>query len=146
MRTAEGGQPETRLARAGLACGVAVGVPLVVGAGLVVGPAGALGAAVGTALVTLLIGMPGAVARLAAAAGDQAVVAGALVGVGVRLCVYIGVLVALRDVEAVHRPSLAIATAVALVATLAVEMWIVARRPQLTWLRLPAPDREGTGA
>jgi hypothetical protein len=60
-------------------------------------------------------------------------------GFGLRLVVYLLALIALSGVERLHRPSLAVATAVAFVGTLAVEMRQVTRSPQLLWLRT-APD------
>lgn len=109
-------------------------VPLVGGAWAVAGAGGALGAATGMLFVLVLFGLSGLALTLVASHSSSAVVAVSLGGVLVRLLAYPVVLALLAPVEALHRPSLAAATAVAFVATLAYEMRVMSRTPGLFWL------------
>jgi hypothetical protein len=109
-------------------------VPAAALAWLVAGPAGAVGALIGLALVLVLFGASAAllawVAARRADAGIGLLVAGA---VG-RLVLYVLTLGLLSQVSWVHRPSLAIATVTAIAVTMAYELRLLARTPRLFWL------------
>lgn len=121
--------PELRLARAGTLLALAVGAPVVGAAGLLAGWPGALGAGVGVALVITLLGLTGVALAWAAPLGPGALAGAALGGFVLRLLAYVLLLALLGPVEAVHKPSLAIATAVVLVITLVGEVRLVSRAP-----------------
>jgi hypothetical protein len=59
-------------------------------------------------------------------------------GVGVRLMIYAAVLTALDGTDLVHRPSLAVATVVTLIITLAGEIAVLSRTPSLFRLQVPS--------
>lgn len=123
-----------------LAAGVAAlaaCVPTSAGAALVAGMPGLYGALVGTALVLVLFGAGAAMMMWAGRRGPSAMTAVAAGGVGARLLLYAAVLMALDGADVVHRPSLAVATAVALVITLGAELTVLARTPSLFALRVP---------
>lgn len=126
--------PEATLGRAaGRLLSVLV-VPLVGGAWIVAGPGGALGAATGMLFVLALFGLSGLALTILSEQSPTTVVAVSLGGVLVRLLAYPVALALLAPVEALHRPSLAVATAVAFVATLTYEMRVMSRTPGLFWL------------
>lgn len=129
-----GGRAELRLARqAGLAL-LLLAVPLLGVAGALNGVPGVLGAAAGLGLVGVLFGAAGVAQGLAARRSRSTVVAVMAAGFVVRLGVYATVLAALGRVASLHRPSLAIATAVGLVVTLYHEMRVMSRTPELFWV------------
>jgi len=114
----------------------------VLGAGSVAaGSGGLLGAGLAIALVGGMFAISAALLSLAARFGPSALLAAALGGFALRLALYGVLLVVLEPVEAIHGPTLAIASAVLLVVTLAFEAWHVSRRPELFWLDV-APSTE----
>jgi hypothetical protein len=130
---------ELVLARTAVLAVAALAVPVLGVAALAEGAPGAYGAAAGLGLVLVLFGVAAALQAWAARFDPTTAAAVLLGGFGLRLVVYLLALIALSGVERLHRPSLAIATAVAFVATLGVEMRQVSRSPQLFWLGT-APD------
>lgn len=136
--------PEAALARAAARLLAALAVPLAGGAWIIAGPGGALGAVTGMVFVLALFGLSGFALTLVSDLSPSAVVAVSVAGVLIRLLAYPVALAALAPVQALHRPSLAIATAVAFVATLAYEMHVASRTPSLYWLHTkPGPIRAG---
>lgn len=113
-------------------------VPTAVGATAVAGTAGLTGALVGTALVLVLFGAGAAAMMWAGRRGPGAITAVGAGGFGARLVLYAAVLMALDGTQVVHRPSLAVATGVTLVVTLAAELMVLARTPSLFHLRVGA--------
>lgn len=104
-------------------------VPVIAGAAVVAGRGGALGAAAGLLLVLGLFGLSGLALGALRAPGPSLVVGVSLVALGARVVGYFLALTALATVEGLHRPSLAAATAIAVVATQAHELWMVDRTP-----------------
>lgn len=146
-RPAPGGpeaEPELRLARSAVYVCLALAVPVVGIAAVLAGAPGAIGAGLGVGLVMLLFGMSGATLAWAARISPEMLMGVALGGVLLRFMLYGLMLVLLGDVEAVHKPSLAIATAVALVITLIYEVRLVSRTPGFFWVRTGAVERSGT--
>lgn len=132
---APGACPEQAMAAAAARLLALLALPLVAGAWLIAGPGGALGAGAGLILVLALFGLTGlALGRLRVVA-PSVVVGVSLAGVGLRLAGYAVALALLGSVDAVHRPSLAAATLVGFVATLAYEIRVVSRTPALFWVR-----------
>lgn len=111
-----------------------VGAIVVPAAAAVRGAPAAWGAAIGIGLVALLFG--GAAGLLAAAAGRGHHVTLAVLGGGavIRLVVYGVVLAGLAPLPGVDGASLALATGVAVVATLGYELRALARMPRLFWI------------
>jgi ATP synthase protein I len=135
------GAGERRLALGAVQALCVVGVPVVAVAAMVAGAPGALGAVIGLGFVLLLFGASAWMLARAVERGQRSAM-GVLVGGALgRLMLYAAALMGLSRVEGIHRPSLALATAVALVVTLAYEMRLLARMPQLFWV-----DTEQQGA
>lgn len=134
---------ELRLARTAVVFVTLLAVPVIGVAALVAGAGGALGAAVGTAVVAGMFAMSGATLSWAARLGPTALMGAALGGYLLRLMIYALLIVLLRPVEAIHGPSLAVSTAVLLVATLAWEVRAVSRLPGFYWV--DTGDRRGRG-
>lgn len=98
---------------------------------LAVGPAGAVSAATGAGLVTVLFGVSTLVLRHAVAR-DRGVALGLFAGgLGARLAVYLVVLETLSGTVWLHRPSLAIATATSVVISQVAELVWLHRSPHL---------------
>lgn len=129
------GRTELRLAGRAMLALAALAVPVVAAAAALHGLAGALGALVGVGLVAVLFGGGGAVQALAARRGGSSATGVLLAGLGARIVVYIAALQALGAIDVLHRPSLAVATAVAFVATLFHEMRAMSKTPQLFWVQ-----------
>ena len=121
---------------------VAAAVPTAVIAGLVAGRPGVFGALVGAALVLVLFGVGAAMMMWAGRRGQSMMAMVAAGGVAGRLVLYAAVLIALDGTALVHRPSLAVATAVTLVITLAGELAVLARTPSLFQLTVPKVHQE----
>lgn len=137
----EVGRGELRLAGRAVLLLSLLAVPVAAVAAVVQGRDGALGAVAGLALVAVLFGVSGAAQGLASRRGPSAVLAVAAIGLGLRLALYLAVLQLLADVAALHRPSLAIATALGFVVTLFYEMRLISRTPELFWVELGDSDR-----
>jgi hypothetical protein len=135
------GSAELRLAGRAILALVVLAVPVVAVAAALEGSAGAAGALAGLGLVAVLFGAAGAAQGLAARRSSSAVLAVAAIGFGVRLAVYLAVLQALAQVAALHRTSLAIATALGVFVTLYYELRFITRTPELFWLELGDTDR-----
>jgi hypothetical protein len=135
------GRGELRLAGRAVLVLCLLAVPVAAVAAAMQGRDGALGAVAGLGLVAVLFGASGAAQGLAARRGQSAVLAVAAIGLGVRLALYLVVLQLLAQVAALHRPSLAIATALGFVVTLFYEMRLISRTPELFWVELGDSDR-----
>lgn len=120
-------------------------VPVAGLAWLLSGPRGAVSALIGLGFVTVLFGVSAwlLVWTVGRSAGSALRIL--LVGVYARLVLYAAALVGLSQLSWVHRPSLALATAAAFVATLAYELVTLTRSPQLFWIDADAgrPDTVG---
>jgi hypothetical protein len=132
--------PELRIMRSALAAVGVLAVPVLGVAWYVAGTSGLLGAGIGVALVAVLFLVTGVAMSVAAPHGPAALMAAALGGFAAQFVLYALLLVLLRPVEAIHGPSLAIGTAVVMVATLAFEAWHVNRVPSFFWVD-PAAGR-----
>jgi hypothetical protein len=140
-----GGRGALRLARQALLVLVALAVPTLLAAGALRGRPGVTGAAAGLALVGVLFGVAGLAQALAARRSPSALIAVVLTGLAFRLVIYLAALQALGSLPALHRPSLALATAFGLVVTLTYEMRLVSRTPELFWVDAGG-DRSGERA
>ncbi len=109
-------------------------VPVVGIAGAMIGVDGALGALVGIGLVGVLFCGSTAALALVASRRTGSGIGLQLGAAALRLPLYLGILFALRDVAWIHARSLAAATAIAIVVTLAVELRLLARLPRLFWV------------
>ena len=125
---------ELRLARSAAMFLVALGVPVVAIAGLAAGWPGAASAVIGTAVVIGMFLMAGALMSWAARISPAALMGAVLGGYLVRLMIYAGLIVLLRPVAWLSGPSLAISTAVLLVAVLAWEVRVASRNPSMFWV------------
>lgn len=131
LRQPRPGSGERRLALGAAVALALTAVPTLLVAGLVAGAPGVLGAAIGLSFVALLF-VGSALALAWAAARGHGGALGVLVGGALgRLLLYAAALAALSGVEGLHRESLAIATAVAVAVTLAYELRLLARSPEL---------------
>jgi hypothetical protein len=128
------GAAELRLARRAVLLLAALAIPVAAAAAALEGGPGLLGALVGTGLVALLFGGGGAVQALAVRRGVTEMGAILMAGLGARLLGYLVALVALAQVDTLHRPSLAIATALAVVVATYYEMRLISRTPELFWV------------
>lgn len=113
--------------------------PVIGGGWLAAGTGGALGAAAGLALVLALFGVTGLALAPFRDPAPSVVVGVSLAGVGLRIVGYATALALVATVETLHRPSLAAATAIAFVATLAYELQVVSRTPGFFWVRASSP-------
>ena len=125
---------ELRLARSAALFVVVLGIPVVAVAGLLAGTPGALSAAIGAAVVIGMFLMAGALMSWAARISPTALMGAVLGGYLLRLMVYALLILVLRRVEWLSGPSLAISTAILLVAVLAYEVRTVSRTPSLFWI------------
>lgn len=125
---------ELRLARSAVAFLLVLGVPVVAVTYLIAGINGALSAAIGAAVVIGMFLMAGALMSWAARIGPAALMGAVLGGYMLRLFIYAALIILLEPVEWISGPSLAIATAILLVAVLAYEVRVVSRRPSLFWV------------
>lgn len=128
---------ERRTVTVAFAAALAAFAPTAAGATVVAGGPGLLGALVGTLLVLVLFGAGAALMLWAGRRGPSAMTSAAAGGVGVRLMIYAAVLTALDGTDLVHRPSLAVATVVTLIITLAGEFAVLSRTPSLFRLQVP---------
>ena len=122
---------ELRLARSAVGFLLILGVPVIAVAGLLDGAAGAASAAIGATVVIGMFLMAGATMSWAARISPAALMGAVLGGYLVRLVVYALLILLLRPVEWLSGPSLAISTAVLLVAVLAWEVRVVSRNPSM---------------
>lgn len=113
------------MVRAALIVGLVVSVVAVVVAGLISGVAGALTAFGAVAFVTAVFAVTGLSLAWAAPRGPTTLQAVALGGFFVRLVLYAALILALRPIEAIDGPVLAISAAAAMVAILAWETRLV---------------------
>lgn len=125
---------ELDLARSAVGFLLVLGGPVIAVAALAAGTPGALSAAIGAAVVIGMFVMAGALMSYAARIGPAALMAAVLGGYVIRLVIYAGLIVLLRPVEWLHGPSLAIATAVLIVAVLVWEVRVVSRMPNTLWV------------
>ena len=122
---------ELRLARSAVGFLLVLGVPVIAVAGMFAGLAGALSSAIGAAVVIGMFLMAGATMSWAARISPAALMGAVLGGYLVRLLVYALLILLLRPVEWLSGPSLAISTAVLLVAVLAWEVRVASRNPAM---------------
>ncbi|MEX0831963.1 MAG: hypothetical protein WD358_03330 [Nitriliruptoraceae bacterium] len=109
-------------------------------AGFVAGTAGVVGALIGVGLVLVLFAGSAGLLLITVSRNPSMALAVLVGGAFVRLAVYGSTLVALARVEGIHRPSLAIATGVAIAIALVQEMRALARTPRLYWVDASTPD------
>lgn len=125
---------ELQLARSAVGFLLVLGGPVIAVAALIEGTPGALSAAIGAAVVIGMFLMAGALMSWAARISPAALMGAVLGGYLVRLMIYAGLIVLLRPVPWLSGPSLAISTAVLLVAVLVWEVRMVSRTPNLFWV------------
>lgn len=116
-------------------------VLVAVAASLVAGSPGVVGALVGVGLVTVLFGGSAWLLSRVADRAPGTALAVLVGGAFARLALYAVVLVSLAQVAWLDRTSLAGATAVAVVVTLAYELRALTRTPQLYWVDADAARR-----
>lgn len=125
---------ERRLAGGALRVLAAIS-PLVAGvAWIVAGPAGAISALIGLALVLVLFGASALLLAWVAERAGTSFVGTLVGGAFLRLGLYAATLMGLSTVDAIHRPSLALATAVAVAVTLGYELYLLHNSPRLFWV------------
>lgn len=136
------GSHERRLAVRTLAVLVALAAPIGAAGALFAGPTGALSALIGLGFVALLFGASAWLLVWTVGRSAGSALGILLGGVYTRLVLYAAALAGLAQLSWVHRPSLALATAAAFVATLAYEFVTLTRSPQLFWIDADAgrPD------
>ena len=125
---------ELRLARSAVGFLIVLGGPVIGVAALFAGVPGALSAGVGALVVIGMFLMAGALMSWAARISPTALMAAVLGGYLLRLFIYAALILLLRPVEWLHPPSLAIGTAVLLVAVLAWEVRVASRNPSMFWV------------
>ena len=125
---------ELRLARSAALFLVVLGAPVIGIAALFAGWPGAASAGIGTAVVIGMFLMAGATMSWAARISPAALMGAVLGGYLVRLMIYAGLIVLLRPVPWLSGTSLAISTAVLLVAVLAWEVRVASRNPSMFWV------------
>ena len=125
---------ELRLARSAVMFIVVLGVPVVAVAGVLGGGPGALSAGIGALVVIGMFLMAGATMSWAARISPAALMGAVLGGYLVRLVIYALLIVLLRPVEWLSGTSLAISTAILLVAVLAWEVRVASRNPSMFWI------------
>jgi hypothetical protein len=133
---------ELKLARSAVGFLLVLGGPVIAVAALLAGTSGALSAAVGASVVIGMFVMAGALMSYAARISPAALMAAVLGGYVLRLVIYAVLIVLLRPMAWVSGPSLAISTAVLLVAVLVWEVRAVSRMPNTLWV----DARAGLGA
>jgi hypothetical protein len=134
----EVGETELSMARAALRVGALLALPLVVGALVLRGTAGAVTALGAVAFVSLNFYATGRSLRWAAQQGPVVLQAVALGGFLARLGLYGVMLVLLRPVEAIDGPVLAISAAIALIVVLAFEVRLVTADPRIWFVDVSA--------
>ena len=130
---------EWRIALRGVALTLALGLVFVGGAGWWLGAPGLAGAGMAVAVVAGMQALSGALLSLAARFGPSALLAAALGGYVLKLCIYVVLMVLLRDVEGIDGPSLAVTAAVLLIVVLAWQTRLVLRDQRLFWVADPLP-------
>lgn len=140
---ADGLDRQTRkLALRTVAALVVVGAVVVPAAGVVAGPAGALGAAIGVGLALVLFGGSALLLALVVHRRPASAVGVLVGGAFARLALYGVVLTSLSWATGIHRPSLAIATGISIVVALADELRTLSRLSSLYWVDAgAAPSR-----
>ena len=136
---------ELDLARSAVKFLLVLGAPVIAVAALLEGAAGAWSATIGAAVVIGMFLMAGALMSWAARISPTALMAAVLGGYVIRLVIYALLIVLLRPVEWLSGPSLAIATAVLLVAVLVWEVRLVSRTPNLFWVDASAGSAVSAG-
>lgn len=131
MSTESTGADHRRLALRALVLLVVLAVPTSLAAWLVAGVPGVLGALIGLGFVALLFSAASASLAFAVDHVPHAATGVLLTGALCRLAIYAVALGEMSKVDWVHRPSLAIATAVGATITLAAELRWLARSPRL---------------
>jgi hypothetical protein len=127
--------PELRIAVSAVRAVLVLAVPFVVGAALVAGPSGLLGAGIGAAVVLGMFVISAALSVLAAPHGPSAMLLATVGGFALRLVLYAILIVVLDPVEAIHGPSLAVTAAALLVGALAWEVRHTSRTPSFWWVQ-----------
>lgn len=135
---------ELRLARSAVLFLVVLGGPTLLISWLAAGMPGVWGAGLGLAVVIGMFLMAGATMSWAARISSAALMGAVLGGYLVRLIIYAVLIVVLGDAEWLSGTTLAVATAVLLVAVLAWEVRVASRNPSLFWVDAgagkPAPE------
>ncbi len=139
------GRAELRLAFQAGAVLVLLSIPALAAATALNGSGGLLGAAAGLGLVAVLFVAGAGVLHVAARSARSTMPAVLALGLAARLAIYLLALQGLSQLEHLHRPSLAIATAVGFVVTLIFELRLISRTPELFWLEATS-DTSGAGA
>lgn len=134
VRAGDPSGSEARLARVALAVGAALVIPTVAVALATRGTAGAVAAGGALALVIGVFALTGMSHAWAARRSPQTLLAVALLGFLLRLSLYGGGVLVLRRVDGLDATTLAITTAFATVALLAVEVRFVLRHPEFWWV------------
>ena len=129
---------ELKLARSAALFVVVLGLPVIGLAWLLQGLPGLYSAGIGAAVVIGMFLMAGATMSWAARISPAALMGAVLGGYLVRLMIYAGLILLLRPVEWLHGPTLAISTAVLLVAVLAWEVRVASQNPSLFWVNAAA--------
>jgi hypothetical protein len=142
---AAGDAIELQLARSAAIFVVVLGIPVVGIAWLVQGTPGLFSALIGAAVVIGMFLMAGTTMSWAARIGPEALMGAVLGGYLVRLMIYAGLILLLRDVPWLHGPTLAISTAVLLVAVLGWEVRVASRNPSLFWVNAAAGQSPSAG-
>lgn len=130
--------PEQAMGAAAARVLAVLGGPVIAGAWWTAGPGGAAGALAGLLLVLALFGLTGLALGRVRTPSPSVVVGVSLAGVGLRLSGYATALAVLASVDGLHRPSLAAAALIGLVATTVYEFRVVSRTPALFWVRTSA--------
>lgn len=131
---------EWRLALRGVALTLALGMVFVVAAAGLAGSRGALGAGIGVAVVAGSLLLSGGAMSLMAPFGPTALMAAALGGYLLKLCIYALLILLLRDVETIDGPSLAVTAAVLMLAAMAWQARMASRNPRLFWVSAGRPS------
>lgn len=136
---------ELRLARSAAVFLVVLGLPVIGVSWLLAGVPGVAGAALGTAVVIGMFLMAGATMSWAARISPTALLGAVLGGYLVRLMIYAVLIVLLRDAAWLSGTTLAIATAVLLVAVLAWEVRVASRNPSMFFVDASAGQPTSAG-
>lgn len=136
---------ELRLARSAAVFLVVLGLPVIAVSGLVAGMPGVAGASLGTAVVIGMFLMAGATMSWAARISPTALMGAVLGGYVVRLMIYAVLIIVLGDAPWLSGTTLAVATALLLVAALAWEVRVASRNPSMFWVDAGAGQASGVG-
>jgi len=128
------GAAERRLLVGAVATLTLLSVPVTAVTWTVIGPAAALSALIGLGLVLVLFGASAGLLTWVARRGTGSGIWVLTGGMAVRIPLYILALTLLGQLSWVHGRSLAAATAIAIVVTLAAELRLIARTPRLFWV------------